>query len=64
MNRADQDDRTNHRHRDEADTATRLHAEPAEDPLADNRADQSKEDVGEDAVTAAMHQLAGQPSGD
>jgi hypothetical protein len=64
MNRADQDDRADHGHRDEADTAARLHAKLAENPVPDDRADETEKDVREESVAAAMHQFAGQPSGD
>src|ERR1700685_3999190 len=64
MDRADEQHRAHYRHRDETDAAAGINPELAENPLADDGADESEEDVGEDAVAASMHQLAGQPTGD
>src|SRR5580698_10418328 len=63
MDRADEQYRTHHRHRDEADAAAGINPKLAENPLANDGADKSKQDVGEDAIAASMHQLAGQPTG-
>src|ERR1700733_5542003 len=64
MNRADQEDRADHGHRDEADTSAGLHAKLAENPVPDDGADETEKDVREEPIAAAMHQFAGQPSGD
>lgn len=64
MGRAHQNDGANRGHREERDPAVHGYPEYREQPLTDHGPDQAEDDIGQRAVAAAMHQLAGEPSGD
>jgi hypothetical protein len=61
---ADQDYRADRRHREKADAAVNHDSQLIEDPLADDRADEAEDDIGEEAEALPAHQLPSEPSGD
>jgi hypothetical protein len=64
MGGSDQNQGADCGHREKSQSASRRNSELQKNPSAEHSANQAKHDIGDDPVTSATHQLAGDPSRD